>query len=146
MATIYGEPQAVTELTQLLEQENIHTFTSIDQIKSTDSPHRIRSQYPYIFSGAQGEKQVVRQLSRLPDEARGSTAEETPIFGPRDQRFSDRCMCHCALSYKGARFLRARWGRSSPALAGMTERSVLLRQRMNTRLIGASRALNRCFV
>ena len=32
----------------------------------------------------------------------------TPIFGPRDQRFSDLCVCHCVLYGKGVRFLRDR--------------------------------------
>ena len=68
MATIYGEPQAVDELRRLLKKEDIHTFTSIEQIRSTDSFPRIQSQHPYIFSGAQGEEQVARQLSKLPDD------------------------------------------------------------------------------
>ncbi len=32
--------------------------------------------------------------------------EGTPIFGSRDQRVSDLCVWHCALSCKGVRFLR----------------------------------------
>ncbi|MDE0144582.1 MAG: nuclease-related domain-containing protein [Nitrospira sp.] len=68
MATIYGEPQAVYELRRLLKKESIKTFTSIEQIKSTDSFLRIQSQHPYICSGAQGEEQVAGQLSKLPDD------------------------------------------------------------------------------
>lgn len=68
MATIYGEPQAVSDLRRLLKKKDRHVFTSIEQIRSTDSFPRIQSQHPYIFSGAQGEEQVARQLSRLPDD------------------------------------------------------------------------------
>jgi len=68
MATNYGEPQAVYELRRLLKKEDRQTLTSIEQIKSTDSFFRIQSRHPYIFSGAQGEEQVARQLSKLPDD------------------------------------------------------------------------------
>ena len=68
MATIHGEPQAVSELRRLLKNEGIHTFTSIAQIGSTHSFPRIQSRHPYIFAGAQGEEQVARQLSKLPDD------------------------------------------------------------------------------
>lgn len=34
------------------------------------------------------------------------SGEGSPIVGPRDERFSDRCWCHCALCGEGVRFLR----------------------------------------
>lgn len=65
---IYGEPQAVSDLRRLLKKKDRHAFTSIEQVRSTDSFPRIQSQHPYILSGAQGEEQVARQLSKLPDD------------------------------------------------------------------------------
>ena len=58
----------VYELRRILRKKGIQTFTSIEQIKSTDAYPRIQSEHPYIFSGAQGEEHVARQLSKLPDE------------------------------------------------------------------------------